>query len=218
MGFEHASTDLGSGGDDAVRMLGTERVDTLVGGLDWVRMYGDGFNNYVQGYQSAAINAAGGLDAFYLTDSNLNDLAVMRSGYASLSNSLRSIALTAFERQNISSVNGGGDSIRMYDSERDDLLYSDSNFTSLRNSETYHRVNGFAAITVWSVSGGVDEIEIHGTREEDEIHLEKDFGSYRGAGLSRYFKGFDRAEVYLDLAVDTSRTNDVWYNFELIDE
>ena len=218
MGFEHASTYLGSGGDDAVRMLGAESADTLVGDLNWLRMYGDGYDNYVNGYQLASVNAVGGVDAFYLVDSNLDDLAVMRSGFASLSNSLRSVVLTAFERQNISSVNGGADSIRMYDSEWDDNLYSDANYTSLRNSETYHRVNGFAAISVFAISGGLDHLEIHGTSEEDQILLEEGYGSYRGGGLDRYFEGFDRAEVYLDLGMDTSSANDVWYDFELIDE
>ena len=88
----------------------------------------------------------------------------------------------------------------------------------MRNAQTYHRATGFAAVSAFATGGGMDTVDIHGTSSVDQISLNQDFGWYNGGGLTRYFEGFDLVDVYLDMSVDQHDENDVWYEFELIDE
>jgi hypothetical protein len=217
-GFAETYTYLENNGDDSATLSATAESDTLVGCLDWVRSYGNGYSNFIQGFQSATVDAGEGADAFYLKDSAEDDQFVIRSGFTSASNLSHSIVLNNFETQVATSINGGTDSIQLFDSEFNDNLYSASNFTSMQNSQTFHRANGFALVSAYAHNGGVDNVEMHGTDDPDQIDLEQDHGTYSGGGLDRYFEGFDHADIYLDMAQDTSSVNDVWFNFELIDE
>ncbi len=217
-GFAETYTYLENNGDDSATLSATAESDTLVGCLDWVRSYGNGYSNFIQGFQSATVDAGEGTDAFYLKDSAQDDQFVMRSGFTSVSNPSHSIVLNNFETQVATSINGGTDSIQMFDSEFNDNLYSTSNFTSMQNSQTFHRGNGFALVSAYANNGGVDNVEIHGTDDQDQIDLEQDHGNYSGGGLDRYFEGFDHANIYLDMAIDTTSENDVWFGFNWIDE
>ena len=217
-GFAETYTYLENNGDDSATLSATAESDTLVGCLDWVRSYGNGYSNFIQGFQSATVDAGEGADTFYLKDSAEDDQFVIRSGFTSASNLSHSIVLNNFETQNATSINGGTDSIQLFDSEFSDNLYSTSSFTSMQNSQTFHRANGFALVSAYAHNGGVDNVEMHGTDDPDQIDLEQDHGTYSGGGLDRYFEGFDHADIYLDMAQDTSSVNDVWFNFELIDE
>ncbi len=217
-GFSTTYTYLENQGGDAAVVSATTGDDVVVGSLSWLRAYGNGYSNFIHGFQSATVNAGEGNDAFYFKDSASDDQVIMRSGSASIDNATHSVSLNQFETQVVNSVNGGHDSLEMYDSNLDDTLLSKEDFTSMQNSQTFHRATGFGQLSVYANSGGVDTVEIHGTEAQEQIDLEKDYGRYAGGGMDRYFEGFDHADIYLDMAVDTKSETDVWFGFEWIDQ
>ncbi len=216
--FANTTTNLSSGGADTVNLYGTAGDDTLQGNLDWQMLYGAGYSNYVYGHSGALIDGGGGYDMFFLTDSAGHDHAELHSSYATLASALWTIEMVGFEGQYFTSTGGGNDSVAFYDSALDDYLYSVAEFTEMTNGLSAHRATGFTDIAAHAGTGGSDAVSIRGTSSPDDIFLSQNYGWYNGGGLTRYFEGFDTADVYLDTSQDQFDESDVWYEYTLIDK
>ena len=214
-GFGYTRTIMQSG---LVNLAGSTGSDTLIGNPDQVTFYGSGFRNFVTGYDHALIDAAAGHDGFWLSDTPLDEVAVLQAESATFSNAGSLLEMNGFENQFVTSVHGGNDTVRFYDSVLDDLLESHMDFTRMSNTQSVFQADGFSDVAAFAGSGGYDTVIMTGTPGSDLVTLNENQGLYESSGLTRFFLDFDMATIYRESENDTVSALDVWYQYELLEE
>jgi hypothetical protein len=219
-GFFRARVDFRNGGYDDVSMLGSGRADLLVGSPEQLRFSGDGYDNFVKGFDEAFVDAKLGVDAAYLLDTAGDDALTLREVGFFLTSPGKSVNGTGFETKNVNATQGGNDSVNLYDTVHDDDVVSRAGFTVVRNSfNVYNRVSGFDSVELFqSTFTDADHLTLYGSNGSDQYSFDGAKASVIRGVSSRTFNGMDNVVAYWNSGIDHINENDPNYDLTLNDQ
>ena len=194
---------VGLGGNDTVRLTGTEGNDYVELWSDHGTFSGTGYRVTVAGVETITVDGRTGSDTALLHDSAGDDRLVASPTKASLTSSGSARAVSGFEKVTVEATAGGADVASLTDSAGDDTFEASPDLAKLFGEGFSLELRAFDSVSAYASTGN-DVARLYDSLGDDAFFANKKEATLRGKGFLLRAQRFDSVYGY-----STAGGNDV---------
>ena len=184
-------TIRGGGGNDSIRVNGSDQAESVVVSGSSFEMRGNGLRINGRSTESIHIIGGGGNDRAVMNDTLGDDTLTAQSAWTRMSSVNYSNTLEDFAQVTVN-ASSGNDVAQLYDSAGDDLLIASGDQVRLIGADQFYSLKGFDQVDAIA-SSGFDRAVFRDTAGNDHFVGNSTQSSMAGNDYRTTATGFDRA-------------------------